>query len=84
MTHGLVLGEGLADARLPWLSMASVALLELQAAVGAGAVDQRRGGAAGGAGQVLGVGRDGDLHRGEALAGEAVSPVGAHQLGQPG
>jgi hypothetical protein len=62
-------------------------LLELQAAVGAGAVDQRGGGAAGRARRVLavGVGRGrGKIDGREALAGQAVAPVVAHQRGEPG
>jgi hypothetical protein len=57
-------------------------LLELDAAVGAGAVDQGGGGAAGGAGQVLGVLGDGDRDGREALAREAIAPVAAQQRGQ--
>ena len=65
-------------------SLTGGVLLELQAAVGARAVDQRGRGAARRAGQVLGVSGGGDLDRGEALAQKAVAPVGAHQLGEAG
>jgi len=58
------------------------ALLELDAAVGAGAVDEGGGGATGGAGQVLGVVGDRDRDRREAFAREAGAPVAAQQLGQ--
>ena len=60
-------------------------LLELEAAVGAGAVDQGGGGAAGGARRVLAVGfGGGELDGSEALAGEAVAPVSVHESSEPG
>jgi hypothetical protein len=54
----------------------------LDAAVGAGAVDERRGGAARGARQIFGVARDHDLDRREAFAREVIAPVIVQQRGQ--
>src|SRR5438552_1135906 len=57
-------------------------LFDLEAAVGAGALDERGGRAAGRAGQVLGLFVDRDRDRGEALAGEIGAPVVVEEIGQ--
>jgi hypothetical protein len=53
----------------------------VQAAVGAGAVDQWRGGPARGARRI--VAGDRQRHRREAFALEVVTPLAAHQLAEP-
>ena len=63
---------------------ARLALLELEAAVGAGALDEGGCGAARGAGRMLGGFVDGDRDWSEALTGEIGAPVVAEQLGQAG
>jgi hypothetical protein len=59
-------------------------LLELEAAVGTGALDQRGCGAAGGAGRVLGFLFDGDGDGREAFAREIGAPGVAEQVSQAG
>jgi len=65
-------------------SASAARLLELQAAVGARAVGQRGRGPARRARQVLGVARDVELDRCQALAFQSVPPVVAQERGELG
>lgn len=67
-----------------WARSARAGLLELEAAVGAGALDEGGGRAAGRAGRVLGGFVDRDRDRGQTFAREIGAPAVAEQLGQAG